>query len=509
MSTTASVRMAADRPSITLALCRIGLLVGLLSAAAWFEAWRLSALSSVEIWLHLRTGLWILQSHAVPHTGVFSQYSDLPWVDSSWGFDALLAVLYKLLGLRAIPVVLMGLKVGLAAVTFLLARAAKAGFWMAVFLSAVAQYVIPGLQPTPAALSILCFGVELAIFARSRLSGDPRFLFWLPPLFLLWANLHAQFVCGLIALGLFALVLWAEQLLYDFGVTWLDEQILPLPVAGAAVITGISFLATFLTPYSSHLIPSALGALYSDVAFEHFAEMHSLTFRHPQDFLLMLLIMAAFLALGRRRRLRLFELLLLMAGTAVAFRIQRDAWLAVLPAVAILAGGFHDPGEQGPQDVARVRWERPATAVLVVLIIAVAVVRLPRPDVLLNRVSRSFPAKACDFIAQNRLPAPLFHAYSWGDFLTWYLPQYPVAIDSRVELYGDQKFSSYFDVTAGKERLDSDPALTAAQTLLLERQSGMAKALSTLPALSSQYRLVYSDELAAVFVRQYPTNDHM
>ena len=509
MSTTASVRIAARQRSLFVALARIGLLVGLFSAAALYEAWRLSALLNVEIWRHLRTGLWILQSHAVPHTGLFSQYPDLPWVDSSWGYDVLLGVLYKVLGLRAIPVVLMGFKVGLAAVTFLLARVAKAGFWMAAFLSAVAQYVIPGLQPSPAVFSILCFCIELAILTRCRLSGDPRFLFWLPPLFLVWANLHVQFVCGLIALAVFVLVLWTEQSLHDSGVTWLDEQILPLPVAGAAVIAGISFLATFFTPYSSHLIPSALGALYSDVAFEHFAEMRSLTFRHPQDFLLMLLVMAAFLALGRRRRLRLFELLLLMAGAAVAFRIQRDAWLAVLPAVAILAGAFQDPGERRPQDVASVKGEKPATAVLVVLIIAVAVVRLPRRDVLLNRVSGNFPVKACDFIAQNRLPAPLFNAYAWGDFLTWYLPQYPVAIDSRVELYGDQKFSNYFDVTAGKERLDSDPALTSARTLLLERQSGMAKALSTLPALSSQYRLVYSDDLAAVFVRQYPTNDHM
>lgn len=478
------------------------MLVGLFSTAALYEAWRLSALSNVEIWLHLRTGLWILQSHAVPHTGVFSRYPDLPWADSTWGYDVLLAVLYKLLGLRAIPVVLMGLKVALAAVTFLLARTAKTRFWTAVFLSAVAQYVIPGLQPTPAVFSILCFAVELAVLVRCRLSGDPRFLFWLPPLFLLWANLHIQFVCGLIALVLFVLALWAEQQLHDSGASWLDEQALSLPAAGAGVIGGISLLATLLNPYSFHLIPSAFRPVYSDVAFEHFAEMRSLSFRHPQDFVLMLLAMAAFLALGRRRRLRLFKLLLLMAGTAVAFRIQRDGWLAVLPAVAILAEGLHGRGEKGTEDPLNLRWEKPVTSILVALIFTVAVIRLPRQEDLLNRVSRNFPVKACDFIAQNDLPAPLFNEYSWGDFLTWYLPQYPVAIDSRVELYGDQILSRYFDVTAGKERLDSDPALAAARTLLLERQSGMAKALTTLPALSSQYRLVYSDDLAAVFVRQ-------
>jgi hypothetical protein len=39
-----------------------------------------------------------------------------------------------------------------------------------------------------------------------------------------------------------------------------------------------------------------------------------------------------------------------------------------------------------------------------------------------------------------------------------------------------------------------------AGTLLLERNSAMAKALRNLPALRSQYRLVYSDEMANIFV---------
>ena len=60
----------------------------------------------------------------------------------------------------------------------------------------------------------------------------------------------------------------------------------------------------------------------------------------------------------------------------------------------------------------------------------------------------------------------------------------------------------YFKVIAGGERLDAYPALGNARTLLFPKQSGMVKALTTLPALSSQYRLAYSDELAAVFTRQ-------
>jgi hypothetical protein len=174
--------------------------------------------------------------------------------------------------------------------------------------------------------------------------------------------------------------------------------------------------------------------------------------------------------------------------------------MAVLPALAGLSDGFGFR-EAGWEEF-RPSWEKPFIAMLVTASLAIATFRLPQQDVLMVRVSQSFPVKACDFIRSNHLPRPMFNEYSWGSFLTWYLPEYPVAIDSRTELYGDDITENYFKVIAGGVRIDTDPSLAAAQTLLLQRQSGVAKALTTIPALSSQYRLGYSDDVAAVFVRQ-------
>jgi hypothetical protein len=69
---------------------RILALIVLFSASAIYESTHLSALAGSEVWVHLRTGIWILQNHAIPRTGLFSQYSNLAWNDSSWGFDLLL-----------------------------------------------------------------------------------------------------------------------------------------------------------------------------------------------------------------------------------------------------------------------------------------------------------------------------------------------------------------------------------------------------------------------------------
>ena len=488
---------------------RIVALVVLFSTAAVFESTHLSGLTAPEVWVHLRTGSWILENRAIPHTGLFSQYSNLAWNDSSWFFDLLLGVSYKLFGLRAIPILLMLLKAAIAAGTFLLAYSRRRDFWKAVALSAIAQYVISGLQPLPYVLSILFFALELRLLVSSRHSGSARCLYWLPALFALWANLHIQFVSGLVLLGVFLIALLVEHRLRGVNVRWLSPRIVPLPLIQMSTIAVLSLLATFATPYGFRLLPDFLKSHYSDVGFLHFSEMASMSFRRPQDYVVTLLVMMAFLALGRRRSLEVFEMLMLLGGAALAFRIQRDVWLAVLPALAVLSRASFSERHENESQRSRVPvWEWATVALATAMVLVIAAVRLPDRNVMMKRISQNLPVKACDYIVSNKLAGPLFNEYSWGSFLTWYLPEYPVAVDSRVELYGGDILTKYFDVVGGKERLDSDPMVAAAATLLLERNSAMAKALRNLPALSSQYRLVYSDELADVFVPQNKIDNH-
>jgi hypothetical protein len=293
---------------------RVFLVAVLFSAAAIYEGGRLSSLSSPEIWVHLRTGSWIWQNRAVPHSGLFSQSPNLNWNDSTWGFDALVVAAYRVFGLRAIPILLIVLRVALAVVSFLLVRMARAFCWGAVVLSAMAQYVIWSLQPLPYVFSMLFFAIEIQLLLRSRRTGSVQGLYWLPLLFAVWANLHVQFVAGLVLLGLFLISLFVERGLWRMDVRWLSSRIVPPPLGKTSLIVAFSAIATLATPYTFHLLPRAFHAVYSDVAFEHFTELSSMSFRRPQEFVLMLLVMMSFLALGRLRSLELFELMMLLAG---------------------------------------------------------------------------------------------------------------------------------------------------------------------------------------------------
>jgi hypothetical protein len=475
---------------------RVLTLLLLFGAVAIYESVHLSSLADTDVWWRLRTGIWILQNHGVPHSGLFSQYPTLPWRDASWGYDVLLAVAYKLVGLRAIPLSLMVLKVALAVSAFLLGRGWGRRFWLAVVLAGAAQCALVDLRPLPDTCSLVFLAIELALLLESR-RGNARLLFWLPLLFVLWANTHVQFVYGLVVLGMFLAAGVAGEVCHRWGVTWFEDvPALPLGVSG--VVVAACFCATLVSPYGYQVYEAAMR---NAGAVAYIAEHHAMNFRHPQHYVLLLLAMAAFLVLGRRRSRDVFQILLMVGGVMVGFRMQADAGFLAVASVAVVGdtlSGAEMETEQGRR-VHLGRLEILATAVLL-LVAGVAAFGLMVPDdkALLTTVGKSFPVRAADYIGENHLPNPLFNEYKWGGFLTWYLPDYPVAIDGRRDLYGEEINERYFAVTNAELPLNSDPDFVGAQTILLPANSAMAEALATIP----DFKVVYRDDLAMVLVRQ-------
>jgi len=484
----------------------------LCTSAALVEAVRLSSLSALsngDLWWHLRTGLWILQNHALPHSGLFSQMSDRPWIVSSWGYDLLLAGAYRLLDLRAVPALLMCLKVGLAVLVFWLADGWRGKFWPAVGLSAVAQYILAGVQPGPAYWSVLLFAVELMVLNEARRTGSLRPLFWLPPLFLVWANLDVQFVYGIVLLLLFLTVTSAAKAAHEDatltaalkrcatpndGTTQVQSI---LATGGAAAV--LSVIATLITPYFYRSYGVFFSSMWS-AANRYLPDFHAMSFHQPRDYVALLLTMGAFLALGLRRSRDLYLISLLAVSAMLSFHAQRDIWLATLAAVAVIADTIRGESNVAAIDDRRA-WRQHAlvTAGLVILVLILACgLQIPRGrETLLAKIGQSYPVAACDYIRQHQLSPPVFNAYEWGGFLTWYLPEYPVAIDGRTDLYGDDFIIQYSKVMNADLPYTINPALTGARTILLPRGSLMAEALGTVPG----FTVAYSDNVAVVLTR--------
>jgi hypothetical protein len=113
-------------------------------------------------------------------------------------------------------------------------------------------------------------------------------------------------------------------------------------------------------------------------------------------------------------------------------------------------------------------------------------------------IAEVYPVQAINFLRDHPQPGPLYNSYDWGDFITWYMPDYPVSIDGRTDLYGDELDTRSFMTTNADPSYANDPVLIESNLVLLPPQRPLAYVLRIDP----KFKVVYEDSVAVVFVRQ-------
>ena len=183
-------------------------------------------------------------------------------------------------------------------------RRVQRDFSLAVLLSFAAVFCMGRLYtPRPWLFTILLFILELDILMQARRTGRVRELLWLPLIFALWANVHIEFVDGLMVLGL----AWAETLAAHWGLGT-ETRVRPAWMGGALAA---SALATLANPYGWRIYGVAYELATQGGALNKVSELQAIPFRDLPDFLILLLALASAAALAWRRRFALFETALL------------------------------------------------------------------------------------------------------------------------------------------------------------------------------------------------------
>src|SRR5438874_8967695 len=159
-----------------------------------------------DVWWHLALGRYILD-HGIPVREPFSFLAAAhPWVDQQWLYEV---GLYRVVsaGGAGLASLLMGCiaVLALAIAALSVPRGARlGGAWLAAatVLSGLVMSEVLGVRGQ--VLTLLGTSIVLLVVTRWR-EGSKRALWALPPVFLLWANLHAGFVVGFAVLGIAAL----------------------------------------------------------------------------------------------------------------------------------------------------------------------------------------------------------------------------------------------------------------------------------------------------------------
>jgi hypothetical protein len=443
-----------------------------------------------DLWWHLRTGEWIVETGWVPFTDPFSTAGpDRSWVAYSWLFDLLVYGIYQLLGLTGILIFRLVMTLAVVFAFQRLASRRDTHPLVAVILTAAGTVaLVPVLSERSWLFSILFTAFTLQGILAWREEGKGRAVWLLPLVYVLWANIHIQFVYGLFLLGLACV---APPLDRALGGPAPDPRVWRRLLA----LTGLCLLATLVNPYGYRIYEAVWEAVTQPGPAAFIDEMKAMEFRYPAEWAALLLAGAAAFALGRRARLSSFDVLFLLAACYCGFRARRDVWFLILAALAIVPPVAR--AEPAP---------RPAGFGLAFLGLACVVLfagyvgwaRELTEARLRAEVSREFPARAVEALRSLPPGATVFNPFNWGGYLMWELKGHRVAIDGRCNLHGDARILRIGNAWAGAGDPLRDPDLDSAGVVIGESNSQLAALLSG----DHRFQQAYRDEQAVVFLRR-------
>ncbi len=470
----------------------------------------LTQLSEVDLHWHLLAGRTILEDRQVPRVDDFSYTSaGRPWIDLQWLFQLLVALTYRWagwLGLDRLKLLLVGGGFCLAALAALrrASPASVAALSLVAILASQERFTL-----RPEAASFFLLGLLLLCLQE----GDgPRWrLLLVPPLMMIWANVHALFAIGIAVV----LIVLAGDFINrgkDPGRAGAaaDHRAWPVAVAAASV------LATLLTPYGLNGWALPWRLLTERIATRNLYGRSIAEFQAPLGgfgwtasvtafAILAAVVLAATVLHGRRSRVS--DVLLLATFLGLALLARRN-----IPLFALVALPSAAPAVDGA--LRRMRMgARAVTALVSVAAICLLGGVWSNAFFAHDGTQRYFgrgeapgfyPDGAAGFVSRETIEGEVLQDMTMGGYLAWrWYPSRRVFIDGRLEVHEASLYAAYL-------RLQQDPALFeevarrygVKAVLWSHRESVGAAPLLRYLAGGHGWRPVFADLAATVFVRE-------
>ncbi len=418
-----------------------------------------------DTWWHLRTGQWILENGRVPVTDPFSYTRfGAEWRIPGWLVQVPMTLMYKaggpgLLNVWVAVMVMLSF--------WIVSKAMEGGVFTKAFvivLGAAAAGVYWAARPYM--VTFLLTAVFLRILEDWRCGRKDR-LWWLPALMVVWANSHGGFAVGVIIYGVYAVgAIWRasqrERIRYDrrgdpagrpYGLD-LRKLILVGVVMIAAIAVNPAGPEMLLYPFKTVAIES-LQDFIQEWQSPNFHE------RQVWPFAAMIfLILGAVGAAGRKMSLEDFLLTAgwgfmgLLAGRNIATFALAGTVVLARYAAPVVEGWSEKMGLQLRPERNPGRGMGVMNIVLVVVIALAAALKAASvyPEEVNREAFAEFlPVEAVAFLRSEMPEGRLFNSYNWGAYLLWELPEYPVFVDGRTDLYNDEVIGEWFKVVRAEE----------------------------------------------------------
>ena len=447
-----------------------------------------------DLWWHVKVGESILATHRFPTTDPYSfTVLGQPWLAYEWLGEVALAAAQRIGGLRGLDALLIilssAIMLAIYAFTTIRTGNSKAGFAATAILLVLAR---PSFSLRPQMFGYLFLVLTLIALELFR-QGKRGALWCLPVLMLAWVNTHGSWIIGMGAI----FVYWMSGLV-EFRVGGIETERWS---AGDRKRISFVFLlclcALPLTPYGTRIAMSPFEFASSlPLNVTQILEWQSMPFNLAGGKIFLALLLGFVVAqVALRYSWKLAEFALFLFGTVMACLHIRFL-LVFVPFFAPILAAIIARWMRGYDR----RKDHYALNVALIAAVVVGVVHyFPSRPELQKIVGERWPVNAVEYLNAHEFPGPMYNAYGFGGYLIWTRgPEHKVFIDGRADVYErGGVLRDYLHIAQLKPGALALLQNYGIRSCLIERD----EALGTLLGASAEWKRVYSDGVAALYVR--------
>lgn len=443
-----------------------------------------------------------------------------PWVNQSWLAEVVLIGFFRLWGYAG-----LSLCVGLVAVAcagLLMKQMESPALLRAGVVILAVLVMAPVLTPRPHISSLVMLSLlSYNLYLYKKRGRD--YIWWTLPQFWIWGNLHGGFPLGIIFLvltiaGEIGNHLWAK--LADHQMTW--KQIEKL-----SIITAASALVVMIHPYGMGIWKVAFETVNIKALQSFIEEWASPNFhiaaQQPFVWMLLILMMVVWIA---KEKMDWSEILPVLAFSYACFMARRNfgpfaivaapvltkylsktlmIWTdAIQPWIKNIQKKFRLSDEQARKLIEGDPGKsKPINLLVTGLLLGVCLMKLfvvSYPPSVEKWNELIFPVTGSSWIEEHYPDSKVFNSYTWGGYMMWAMPDHPVFVDGRTDLYGDEIIGEWISVVQGDEGWQDILDKWGVDLVFIEPEQPVAK----LMPFTSKWNEVYRDDLSVVFVREKP-----
>lgn len=404
---------------------------------------------------HLKAGQDIWQAQEVSRANLYNYtLENIDWINHEWLLDTFSFLIFDKLGYIALSIFFALIATLIIILLFFLIRILndKKNYLTSFYtiFSILGYFLLaPSFGVRLQEIGVLNLILLLIIIAKYNQKKKTKYLFWLLPLFLFWANTHGSFLFGLAVLLLYLGLEIIKKMSLIKKLSWLE---LGLKTSNKKVFTFSIFIVlsasiTLINPYGVELYSFLKG--YSNTFYlKYIAEWLPIHYEPINYYVIayisifIALFVFNFEKIKKEKSLNIFWWALAFITILMALKSKRNSTLLLIssfPAMIYLAQTSFSKKEL---DILKNKINYFIdNKIFKIFFIIMYIIALFKIIISINFISQPFsaychkyPCQALKHIQTNSdlKNLKLFNSYGWGGYLIWNWPEKKIFIDGRM-----------------------------------------------------------------------------